>query len=142
MPEMLEQYVFVCLRVTGKKLDAREVNPLLEKYNKLLEEVRIEERRNDGKKFMVWASNIDEFQHELIDRNTLICSRQIKFEIRDPLPRSANNAAHHTQVKINEALMKIKVETGRIAIETTETRFPNDFKKGRWPMEKNAGAFI
>lgn len=142
MPEMSEQYVFILLRVTGKSLDAREVNPLLEKYNKLLEEVRIEELRDDGKKFMVWVSNIDEFQHEILDKNTLICSRQVKLEIRDPLPHSANNAAHFTQVKINEALMKVKLETGRINIETIETRFPNDFKKGKWPRDKNAGAGI
>lgn len=142
MTGMSEQYVFILLRVTGKNLDAREVNPLLNKYNQLVENCRIEEQRTDGKIFKVWVDHIDEFQHELLDRNTLICSRQVKLEIRDPLPHTANNPQHSTQVKIHEALMKIKVETEKIFIETTETRFPNDFKKGRWPIDKNAGAVI
>jgi hypothetical protein len=145
--EMSEQYVFILLRVTGKNLDAREVNPLLKHYNELLRQCKIEEQRADGKKFMVWVDNIDEFQHEILDKNTLICSRQIKFEIRDPFPHSSNNYGHDTHVRIHEALMKIRVEnektySQRIIIETVETRFPYDFKKGRWPIDKNAGAFI
>ena len=59
MPELSELYMFVCLRVKGKNLDARKVNPLLVQYNTLLEQLKIEEKRDDGKTFKAGVQHID-----------------------------------------------------------------------------------
>ena len=138
-------YMFVCLRVKGRKLDARTVNPLLVEYNKLLRETKIEEKRDDGKTFKAGVQSIDEYQHEVLDKDTLLCSRQIRWNVIDPKydpysPSSPRpNSAHNIHARLHEAVMKIRVQEGKyskkIVIETVGTHIPGNTRTGRWPRE-------
>lgn len=147
MPELSELYMFVCMRVRGKNLDAREVNPLLREYNTLLRQLKVEEQRNDGKIFKAWVQEIDEFEHQILDKETLLCSIQVRWNIFDPLPHGANNYAHSICVKLHEALMAIVVDNGKtnskkIVIKTMDTHIPGNTRTGRWPREKIPSAIF
>ena len=141
MEEMADLYIHVLLRATGKNLEAKAVNRVIHEYNEKLKELRIEEQREDGKIFKFWVSDVDEYRHELLSKDVLICSRKVKLEIRDPLPHGFNNYAHSIQVRIHKALMAIKVESsqaekenGNIVVETTGTHISGNNRTGRWPM--------
>jgi len=146
MPEMSEKYLEVLLQVSGKDLDARIVNPLLKEYDDLLKECRIAEERNDGKIFTASVNIIDDRKHELLDKDTLICSRKIKFNIFNPYPHTANNAEHYIYALIHRALMELAVKhetpKEKIVIRTIDTSGTGDFKKGRWPMSEVDRAFL
>ena len=145
MPQMSDLYIFVLLRVTGKNLKAEETNTIIDYHTSRLRELKIVEERKDGKIFKAWVTNIDEFNHELLDKNTLICSRRVRFEIRDPLPHPDNND-HSVRVKIHKALTDLRIHhnpdsIGEIIIETVSTHVPGNMKEGRWPKDRFAGAF-
>lgn len=140
-------YMSIALRVEGKNLDPRATNPLLVRYNELLRKTKIEERRADGKTIKAWIQNIDNYQHELVDKDTLLCSRRIRWTILNPIssPYSRSqpqaNYLHALHVKLHQALMKISVEGGKgyykkIVIQTVNTHVPGDTRTGRWPEEK------
>lgn len=143
--ELSDMYMFVCLRVKGRNLDARTVNPLLVEYNTLLREMKIEEKRDDGKIFKARVQSLDEYQHEILDKDTLLCSRQIRWNVIDPIynpysPSSPRpNSAHNIHARLHEAVMKIRVQEGKyskkIVIETVNTHVPGNTRTGRWPEE-------
>jgi len=148
-PEMSELYIYVLLkaRTTGKILKPEIVNRSLTQYNEKLKNLRVEEERRDGKTFKFWVSEIDEFRHESLNEKTLICSRKVKVEIRDPLPHTFNNYSHFIGVRIHRALMGIEVENfqaekEKITIETIETYIEGCDRTGRWPRDPFDQAFL
>lgn len=147
MPELSEKYLEVLLQVSGKNLDARSTNPLIRIYDEKLKNLKIEEVRSDGKIFKASVCDIDNRNHELLNKGTLICSRQIKFNVYNPFPHSANNLEHFIHVMLHKNLMNIMVEDvgtpndGAIIIKTIDTHVAGGFKKGRWPRDRNFGAF-
>ena len=145
MPEMSEKYLEVLLQVSGKNLDAKVINPLLMQYDDLLKNCKISEQRSDGKTFTARVDHIDDRQHELLDKNTLICSRKIKWNIHDPYPHSHNNHAHFIHVLLHKRLMEIKVESqsphcGEVMVQTVDTHTPGGSRSKRWPRDRFAGA--
>lgn len=141
MPEMSDLYIFVCLRVTGKNLEAETTNRVIDQYNERLRECKIEEQREDGKVFKAWVSNIDEFNHELISKDVLICSRRVRFEVRDPFFQDYDNRLNSIQAKIHKALMALKARSGvpyteEIVIETMATHITGNMREGRWPRDQ------
>lgn len=146
MPELSEKYLDILLQIKGKNLDARDVNPLLTEYDNHLENCKISEERSDGKFFTAVVNIIDDRQHELLDKNTLICSRKIKFNIFNPYPHTQNNQEHHIYVLLHRALMQIavKLETSekKIIVRTIDTHSAGDFKKGRWPLSEAEKSFL
>jgi len=146
MPEMSEKYLDVLLEVKGKDLDARSVNPLLHEYDDSLKECKISEQRADGKIFTASVDHIADRQHELLDENTLICSRKIKFNIHNPYPHSQNNLEHYIYVCLHKALMQLAVKQGeseeKIIIHTLDTNADGGFKKGRWPTDEADRMFL
>lgn len=138
MSEMFEKYLEVLVKVSGNNLDARNVNPLIRRYDERLKNLIIEEERNDGKKFRASVCDLDNRLHELIDKNTLILSRQLKFDVYNPYPHD-NNGEHSIHVQIHKALLKMKIETEgtyseeKIAIEAIGTHVAGNVKEGRWP---------
>lgn len=144
MSELSEQYILLRGEVRGsRKLDAAEVNPLLRKYRKLLEEFKIEEKSDGNKLFKAWAQTVDEFNSELLkEGKTLLFSHQLKINIFDNLLRTFNNYAHSIQAKLGEALEKVRVEnegkySQKIIILTTGIKFSGGEKSsGRWPSEQ------
>jgi len=145
MPEMSEKYLEVLLQVKGKDLDSRIVNPLLVQYDDSLKNCKISEQRADGKFFKAAVDHIAERRHELIDENTLILSRKIKFNIFNPSPHSQNNLEHHIYVLLHKALMQLAIKEGeskeKIVIHTLDTNADGGFKKGRWPRDPFDQAF-
>ena len=95
MEERSEMYIVVRGEVRNKKgrkeLDAREVNPMLKEHRQLLNDFKIEETKSDGGMFKVWASDVDEFNYEMLDEKTLLFSHKLKLEIFDTLPHGFNN---------------------------------------------------
>ena len=144
MPEMSEKYLEVLLQVSGKNLIAEKVNPLICQYDKKLKNLKVEEQRSDGKVFKAAVCNVDNRQHELLDKNNLICSRQIKWNIFDPYPHNANNSEHFIHVRLHKRLMEItvKIETseGEIIVQTTDTHVFGNSRNKRWPRDRFAGA--
>jgi len=144
MPEMSEKYLEVLLQVSGKNLIAEKVNPLICQYDEKLKNLKVEEQRSDGKVFKAAVCNVDDRQHELLDKDTLICSRKIKFNIFNPYPHSTNNAEHHIYVCLHKALMELAVKREtpkeKIIVHTLDTHADGDFKKGRWPRDRFDGA--
>ena len=143
MPELSEQYIFIRSEVRGgRKLDAIEVNPLLRKYRKKLQDFIVEEK-SDGKMFKAWTQDVDEFNSEFLEEGkTLLFSHKLKINIYDTLLRSFNNYAHSIQAKLAEALEKIQVDNGKthsqkIIILTTGIKFSGgERSSGRWPSER------
>lgn len=146
MPELSEKYLDILVQVKGKDLDARRVNPLLREYDNLLKECKISEERSDGKFFKASVNTIDDRKHELLDKNTLICSRKVKFNILNPFPHSQNNAEHKIHVCLHNALMQLAIKRGtleeEIVIHTLDTCGTGGFKKGRWPMSEADRMFL
>jgi hypothetical protein len=147
MEEMSDLYIHVLLRATGKNLKAEVVNKVINEYNKKLKNLRVEEQREDGKTFKFWASEIDDYKHELLSEDMLICSRKVKVEIRNPQPHTHNNYSHFIGVRIHEALMKLKVESFQsdresIVVETTGTYIEGCDRTGRWPRDPFDQAFL
>jgi len=146
MPEMSEKYLDILVQVKGKNLDARRVNPLLVQYDDLLKNCKISEERSDGKFFTAVVNVVDDRQHELLDKNTLICSRKIKFNIHNPYPRSTNNSEHHIYVCLHKALMELAVKREtpkeKIIVRTLDTHVAGNFKKGRWPVSEADRVFL
>ena len=146
MPEMSEKYVDVLLQVSGKNLDAKIINPLLIQYDDLLKDCKISEERSDGKIFKASVNVVDDRQHELLDKNTLILSRKVKFNIHNPLPHSMNNAEHYIYVKLHRALMEITVKLdtpeGEIVVRTRDTHVFGNSRNKRWPMSEVDRAFL
>ena len=141
MPEMSEKYLEVLLQVSGKKIEPITTNRVIGRYDEKLKNLKIEEQRSDGKIFKASVCVVDERKHELIDKNTLLLSRQIKFNIFDPYPHNANNSAHYIYVQLHRALMGIivKEETsdyGEIVIRTIDSSQRGDYKKGKWPRDQ------
>lgn len=141
MPELSEKYLEVLLRVSGKNLIPKAINPLIREYDDLLRHVVVEEERKNGKMFRASVCAVDERQHELLDKNTLICSRKIKFNIFDPYPHNANNSEHHIHVRLHQRLMKIEVirgtsYCGEVTIQTTDTHVAGGSRNKRWPRDK------
>lgn len=139
MSEMSEKYLEVLLKVSGKNLVAGSTNPLIRQFDERLKNLSIEEERSDGKIFRASVCDVDNRLHELIDKNTLILSRQVKFDVYNPYPHNTNNAEHSIHVRLHRALMKLKVETEgsyaeeKITVEATDSHVAGGFKKGRWP---------
>jgi len=146
MPEMSEKYLDVLLQVKGKDLDSRAVNPLLRQYDYLLKELKVVEERVNGRAFTASVNVIDERKHELLDKNTLILSRKVKFNIHNPYPHTMNNQEHYIYVRLHKAVMEIAVkhETSgeKIVIRTVDTNADGGFKRGRWPMAEADRAFL
>lgn len=146
MPVMSEKYLDVLLQVKGKDLDARVVNPLLRQYDYSLKECKIVEERANGKAFTASVDHIDERKHELLDKNTLILSRKIKFNIHNPYPHGQDNVEHKIYVLLHRAVMEIAVkhETSeeKIVIRTVDTNADGGFKRGRWPLSETDRAFL
>ncbi len=147
MEEMADIYIFVLLRATGKNLEAKVVNRVIDEYNEKLKGLRIKEQRGDGKIFKFWVSDVDEYKHELLSKDVLICSRKVKLEIRDPLPHGFNNYAHSIGAKIHKALMELKVESWQkgdesIVVETIGTHISGNDRTGRWPRDPFDQAFL
>lgn len=140
MSTMSDFYINICLRVTGKNLLSEKANPLIGQYNDWLKELRVEEQREDGKIFKFWAINVDEYKHELLSKDVLICSRRVRFEVRDPLPHG-DNRANFIQAKIHKKLMELKVESDEIVIETIGTHITGNSRTGRWPKDELDRAF-
>lgn len=144
MPEeMSELYIYVLLkaRTTGKILKPKIVNHSLNEYNAQLKNLRVEEARRDGKTFKFWVTEIDEKRHEALDEKTLICSRKVKLEIRNPLPHSADNYNHRIGVRIHHHLMQLRVEhfqaeKEKIVVETISTHIGEGERTGRWPHDQ------
>lgn len=138
MPEMSERYLEVLLQVSGKDLDARIVNPLLQKYDYALKELKVVEERRDGKAFTASVDHIDDRKHELLDKNTLILSRKIKFNIHNPYPHGQDNVEHKIYVSLHKKVMQLAVkhetDKEKIVIRTVDTNTDGGFKRGRWPM--------
>lgn len=136
-PEMADFYINVCLRVTnrGKNLKAKVVNPVIQQFNEQLEELRIEEQREDGKTFKFWVVDVGEFKHESLSKDVLICSRRVRFEVRDPLPHG-DNRADFIHAKIHKALMGLNAECDGVLVETTGTHISGNSRTGRWPMDE------
>lgn len=147
MPELSEKYLEVLLQVSGKNLVAKSTNPLIRMYDEKLKNLKIKEVRSDGKIFRASVCDIDNRNHELLNKNTLICSRQIKFNIHNPFPHSTNNQEHMIYVCLHRVLMGIKVEdvgtpdNGGITIRTVDSHVAGNSRKGRWPKDRFAGAF-
>jgi hypothetical protein len=143
---MSEKYLDVLLQVSGKNLDARIVNPLLGEYDSLLKELKVVEERANGKIFKASVNVIDDRKHELLDKNTLICSRKIKFNICNPYPHTMNNQEHYIYVLLHRAIMQLAVKREthgeKIVIRTVDTNADGGFKKGRWPMTEADRAFL
>ena len=145
MPEMSDLYINVCLKVSGKNLKAERTNSVIDYHTSHLRELKIKEQREDGKEFKAWVTDVSEFQHELLSKDVLICSRRVRFEVRDPLPHG-DNRANYVQAKIHKALMDLKVHHNpdsrdEIIIETTNTHISGNTRSGRWPKDRRfAGA--
>lgn len=140
MPVMSDLYINICLRVSGKNLEAESTNPVIEQYNSRLKELKIEEQREDGKVFKFWVVGIDEYKHEILSKDIVICSRRVRFEIRDPLPHHMDNRQNFIQARIHKALMGIKAKSEvpydkEIVIETMGTHISGNTRSGRWPRE-------
>ena len=146
MPEMFEKYLEVLIQVSGKNLTPEATNPLIRRYDERLKNLVVEEERNDGKIFKASVCDVDARRHELIDKNTLILSRQVKFNVYHPLPHDPNNNEHSIHVRLHKALMEMKVDSGGsyaeegMRIKTIDSHVAGDFKKGRWPRDEFAGA--
>lgn len=141
MPEMLDLYINVCLKVTGRDLEAETANPIINQYNRKLRDCRLEEKRDDGKFFKCWVVDIDDFKHELLAKDVLICSRRVRFEIRDPYPHE-DNRMNYVQAKVHKLLMGLKVgDSGKIVAETMGTNISGNTRTGRWPRSPFDGAF-
>lgn len=147
MPEMSEKYLQVLLQVSGKNLVAKSTNPLIRMYDEKLKNLKIEEVRSDGKIFRASVCDIDNRNHELLNKDTLICSRQIKFNVYNPFPHDANNGEHFIHVRLHKKLMGIVVEDagtpfdGGIIIRTIDTHVAGNSRKNRWPKDRNFEAF-
>ena len=147
MAEMSEKYLEVLLQVSGKNLVAEKVNPLICQYDEKLKNLKVEEQRSDGKIFRASVCDIDNRNHELLNKDTLICSRQIKWNIFNPFPHNANNYEHYIHVMLHKKLMDIKIEDietrddRAITIRTIDSHVAGNFRKGRWPKDRFAGAF-
>ncbi|MCK4859735.1 MAG: hypothetical protein KAS87_04145 [Candidatus Omnitrophica bacterium] len=134
------------IQVSGKNLTPEATNPLIRRYDERLKNLVVEEERNDGKIFKASVCDVDARRHELIDKNTLILSRQVKFDVYNPFPHDTNNNEHSIHVRIHKALMEMKVEAGgsyadkRMTIEAIDSHVAGDFKKGRWPRDRFDGA--
>lgn len=147
MSDLSEMYIFLRGEVQGKKkLDAKEVNPLLREYRKKLETFRIEEIKSNGKLFKIWTQEVDEYNDELLSEKTALFSYKLKINIYDPHPHTFDNYQHGIQAKLAKGLKKIQVEDGvysqKIIIVTTGIKFPGGFGEGRWPRERIAGIGI
>jgi len=146
MPEMSEKYLEILLQVSGRNLDARVINPLLVQYDDLLQNLKISEQRADGKIFTASVNTVDDRKHELLDKNTLICSRRIKFNIHNPYPHSHNNLEHSIHVLLHKAVMKIEVKLdtseGEIIVRTIDTHTSGGSRNKRWPMSEVDRAFL
>jgi len=147
MPVMSDLYINVCLRVTGKKLQAKSTNSAIDTYNSHLKNLKIEEERKDGKIFKFWVTGIDEFRHELLSEDVLICSRRVRFEVRDPLPHHMDNRQDFIQARIHKTLMEIKVRSEsphdkEIVAETIGTHISGNTRSGRWPRDPFDQAFL
>jgi len=146
MPETSEKYLDILVQVNGGNLDARVVNPLLRQYDDLLKECKISEERSDGKIFTASVNSVDDRQHELLDENTLFCSRKIKFNIHNPYPHSTNNAEHHIYVCLHKALMELAVKREtpkeKIIVRTLDTHTSGGSRNKRWPMSEVDRAFL
>jgi hypothetical protein len=147
MNEMSDFYIHVLLRATGKNLKAEVVNRVISEYNEKLRNLRVEEERKDGKIFKFWVQDVDDYKHELLSEDMLICSRKIKFEVRDPLPHSFNNYSHFVRARIHKALKELRVESFQsnkesIVVETIETYAEGCDRTGRWPRDPFDQAFL
>ncbi len=142
---MFEKYLEVLIQVSGKNLTPEATNPLIRRYDERLKNLVVEEERNDGKIFKASVCDVDARRHELIDKNTLILSRQVKFNVFHPYPHK-DNAEHFIHAQIHKALIEMKVETvgsyaeEQITIKAIDSHVAGDFKRGRWPRDRFDGA--
>lgn len=145
MNQMSELYINICLKVSGKNLEAKKVNPIIDYHTSCLKELKIAEQKENGKFFKAWVVGCDEFNHELLDKNTLICSRRIRFEIRDPYPHGDNHM-NFVHAKVHKGLMDLRIHHApdsrdEILIETINTHIAGNSRSGRWPRSELDGAF-
>lgn len=144
MPEMSDFYINICLRISGNNLEAKKTNSVIDDYNTQLENLKIEEVREDGKKFKCWVVGVDEFRHELLSKDVLICSRRVRFEVRSPYPHPDNHM-NGIQAKIHKYLMDLRIHhepntRDEIIIQTTGTHIAGNTRTGRWPRDRFDGA--
>jgi len=141
MPELSEKYLEVLIQVKGKNLRPASTNVVIDHYDEELKNLKISEERSDGKLFKASVNVVDERKHELVDKNTLLLSRQIKFNVFNPSPRNANNGAHYIYVKLHQALMSIVIkevtpDCDEIVIRTIDSSQSGDYKKRKWPQDR------
>lgn len=127
-----EFLMFICFEVRGNNLDSRQVNPLLRKFRKQLEDYRLEE---DGMK--AWPVRVDEFNSELINDTWLLCSHNIRWSISNPTGFSYDRI----QVRMLRDMLKQKLVDKEISISIQmRNAFYNGCQReGRWPRESLAG---
>lgn len=147
MPEMSEKYVDILIKIKGKNLDAKVVNPLIQRFDAELKDLKVKEQRSDGKTFIASVNLIDNRRHELLDKDTLILSRQVKWNIYNPYPHTFDNLEHKIHVCLHQAMMKIEVrkETGHgeeIVIKAIDSHVPGSMREGRWPRDAFDRAMI
>ena len=142
MSEMFEKYLDILIQVSGKNLDARHTNPLIRQFDERLKNLSFDSAKSDGKIFKASVCDLDNRLHELIDKDTLILSRQLKFNCFNPYPHDGNNGEHSIHVRLHKAVMEITVDSGGsysdegMTIKAMDTVVAGDFKKGRWPRGK------
>ncbi|MCK4731586.1 MAG: hypothetical protein KAT65_03925 [Methanophagales archaeon] len=150
MPELSEKYIFIRSEVRGEqKLDAAEVNPLLQQYRRELEKFKIEEPKRNGGLCKTWVQLVEDFKSEILNEGkTLLFSHQLKVNIFDSLPHSHNNYAHSLQVKLAKGIREIYVDNGKtdnqkIFIVTTGIKFSGGVStEDKWPTSLADRAFL
>ncbi len=128
-----ELFMQVCFEVRGKNLDSRQVNPLLRKFRKQLEDYRLEEGRIKAR-----PMRIDEFQSELVGTDLAICSQHILWQIYDPTGFSRERI--QPRLLRDMLIQRLEDEEIFITIQMTDAHFQGSHKHGRWPRDEFAGA--
>lgn len=126
-----ELIMHICFSVRGRNLDSRQVNPLLRKFRKQLEDYRLEEG-----KIKAWPKRIDEFQSELVGTDLAICSQHILWQIYDP----AGFGRERIQPRLLRDIRTQELKEDGISIQVTDAIFQGSHRHGRWPRDRFDGA--
>lgn len=129
LTESYELLMFICFEVRGKNLDAREINPLLQRFRQQLERYKFEERE-----ILAWPMRVDEFNSELVDSTWLLCSQQIRWTVYNPKGRSHSDI----EVQLLNGMLSQKLEDKKVSIQMSKAIFSGNAKIGRWPEERLA----
>lgn len=136
-----EQIMEICFTCKGKNFDGRDskcierVNSFLRKFRRMIEEIKIE--KGD---FKAWVGRVDEFNYELLDTSTIICSHQIKWSCVDG-PGWGQRLNQHVRPWLHDELRKLYLwneqkYNDKLEIQVVDTVFQGSPKRGLWPAEK------